>query len=337
MKTYNSIPNVTKRLFIKSLNFPFILTILICLCLTPVLVFLVSRIHATTYVWQCTTLATIIRPVVRKSCSHIDGRTIPARDLIGTSGRKLRIGILMTHNKEYGMGSDEIVSKIAKNRERYCEMHGYDLIRVSNAETTWESGYERSPAWKKLTAIKEHLVSKKYDYVLYVDMDMVIMNPNIRLESLITSSNKDFILTEDWSGINTGIMIVKNTKFAKWFLQTAYDQKALLTRFAVNGNAHPFRYEQRAFHFLLDTKIWQDRKLPRYGGNVSDIRSHFHILPQCSMNSFVLHPLEFRGNREVSHYVESDFMVHMAGKKGQIKSDMLNYYLDVASSTFPVR
>jgi hypothetical protein len=36
------------------------------------------------------------------------------------------------------------------------------------------------------------------------------------------------------------------------------------------------------------------------------------------MNSYVMHPLELRGEREESHFTEGDFVAHMAGKKGQV-------------------
>lgn len=54
--------------------------------------------------------------------------------------------------------------------------------------------------------------------------------------------------------------------------------------------SHPFEYEQRAFHYILDTKIWANRQLPSYPGNISEIREHFRYVPQCTMNSYSLHP-----------------------------------------------
>ena len=63
---------------------------------------------------------------------------------------------------------------------------------------------------------------------------------------------------------------------------------------------------------------------------ILDLSDAHRALPQCSMNSFSMHPFEYRGSREVSHYVDGDFIVHMAGKKGRTKLIMMDYYLGIA-------
>ena len=80
--------------------------------------------------------------------------------------------------------------------------------------------------------------------------------------------------------------------------------------------------------------MWQSRDLPTYPGNSTELATHFTALPQCSMNSYVLHPLEFRADFEESQYVDSDFIVHFAGKKAQIKIDLAHYYLDLAEEEY---
>ena len=103
--------------------------------------------------------------------------------------------------------------------------------------------------------------------------------------------------------------------------------------YADNGAKHPFEYEQRAFHYLMDTDVWKSRGLPRYKPDeVTEIRKHVKVLPQCTMNSFSMHPLEYRGDREVSHYVKGDFLIHFAGKKGKLKIDLINHYLEVSEN-----
>jgi hypothetical protein len=196
---------------------------------------------------------------------------------------------------------------------------------------------QRPAAWYKLLAMKYQLETNKFDYIMYLDMDMVIMNPSISLNTLLSLAppqNSDFILTKDFNGINTGVMFAKNTEFTKWFLQTAWDQTQLIGPYSIDGIPHPFEYEQRAFHFMLDTEIWQKRKLPKYNGNTTELRSHFAVLPQCTMNSYLLHPLEFRANPEESQYISSDFIIHLAGKKGDIKTDLTSYYLTEAEKNY---
>eukprot|EP01034_Spumella_vulgaris_P023475 gene23475-29692_t len=154
------------------------------------------------------------------------------------------------------------------------------------------------------------------------------MNPSIRLERFI-SPGADLVMTTDWNGLNTGVWLAKNTDWTKWFLHTAFEQKQLVQKKSPQGISYPFEYEQRAIHFMTDSEIWQKRKLPKYRGSESsaEINKHFHVVPQCAMNSYSLHPWDSRGDREVSQYVPGDFLVHFAGKKDQMKTDLMNYYL----------
>lgn len=297
-----------------------------------VIYYVTSYIHTATYIWQCTTLGDTMRPVARHSCPvpvHQDwtiGGNVPSK--------QPKIGLVMVYDDNYGGSDKKLVPRLIKNRENYCAKHGCSVIRAP--EDSHEVKNARPPAWGKLTAMLAQLKTNKYDYVLYVDMDMVIMNPSISPETILhlAPRNQDFILTNDWSGVNTGVMFARNSSFSKWFLQTAWDQDQLVAKYSADGVAHPFEYEQRAFHFLLNTPVWQERDLPQYRGNSTELRTHFTSLPQCVMNSYVLHPLEFRADREVSHFVESDFIVHLAGKKGQVKMDLMNYFLDIAEEEY---
>eukprot|EP01034_Spumella_vulgaris_P018254 gene18254-23305_t len=79
-------------------------------------------------------------------------------------------------------------------------------------------------------------------------------------------------------------MFARNSDFSKTFLQLAWDQEQLVQKYSANGVPHPFEYEQRAFHYLMNTPLWQGRGLPQYQGDYLENRKHFTTLPQCSMN-----------------------------------------------------
>lgn len=351
------------RLLCKFLSVSFVLK---TICLILISFFTTSFIYERTYTWQCTTLANVLRPVSRKTCtlSYNSDWVTPSNTTVTTLAgnsssvaskgplqnfdselhageRPYRIGLLMLYDQAWSVHEKALVSRIVRNRESYCRRHGYTLITSISEEEALlasrtlaapDNTAKRPPAWYKLLAMLRHLSTSQYDYLLYMDMDAIIMNPDVTLEGIISLSqpHQDFIMTTDWSGINTGIWLAKNTEFTKWFLSTAWNQKQLVPKYSLDGTPHPFEYEQRAFHFLLHTHAWYRRGLPSYRGNSSALRHHFKVLPQCMLNSYVMHPLELRGDREVSQYVPSDFLVHLAGKKGRAKSDLLNYFLDVA-------
>ena len=295
------------------------------------LYFITSYVHTATYIWQCTTLADALIPVARHSCPGITEISMQS-----SSANNPSVAVLVVYDKSYGGKDKNLVSRIIKNRENYCTLHGCTVVTHITTETDTTQKIVCPPAWSKLTAMLEQLKTNKFAYVLYIDMDMIILNPKISPQRILALAppEQDFVLTNDWSGVNTGIMFARNSEFSKWFLQTAWDQDQLVGKFSADGKPHPFEYEQRAFHFLLNSDIWQYRQLPQYRGNSTELRRHFTALPQCTMNSYLLHPLELRADRKASHYVEGDFLVHLAGKKGQIKMDLMNFFLTMAEEEY---
>jgi len=240
-------------------------------------------INSSTYVWQITSLVSVIRPVSRRSC-HIG-------DKIPEMNKKYSIGLLILFmDDNNNQWENVLMERIIQNRNNYAKRYGYTVILANKLIDS-----SKPPAWSKLIAAVKYL--DEFEYIFYTDMDAIIMNPTIRLETLIAADpNKDMIMTNDWSGPNTGIWIAKNTSFTKWFLTEIWNQNQFLTEKTKTGIPYPFEYEQRAFHYVLNTKIWRRRKLPKYVGNSSEINSHILYLPQCAMNSYSLHPLDWRGN-----------------------------------------
>jgi hypothetical protein len=219
--------------------------------------------------------------------------------------------------------SDELLAPLIDNRQSYCDRHNYTLIDVNPLLDR-----SRSASWSKLLAMEHHFKNNNFDYLMYIDMDIVIMNPNIKLERFIDASRRSFdiILTEDSNGINAGVFLARNTPWTLWFLRTAWNQSQLVPHTAPTGQPYPFRWEQRAFHYMTNSEVWVDTKLPTYP-DYQAVRSHFFILPQCAFNSYILHPLDFNADRENSQYAPGDFLIHFAGKTGDSKKKLMEYYL----------
>lgn len=311
-------------------------------------VYIYTKFVESTYFWQVTTFASYIRPVLRTSCSfNTRNEPISMKNVEASNNSKdLRIAILSIYADTDSTWNDELMDKVISNRVAYCRAHKYDFVNGNSF-----IDHSRPVAWSKLL-LSDILI--QYDYVMYMDMDVIIMNASIKIEDFIDASNTsaDFVMTNDWSGPNTGtikflyincvdnalnvytigVWIVKNSAFSIWFLNKAFDQKQLLQPYAKNGYKHPFEYEQRAFHYLLSTKVWRTRHLPLYTGEYAKtMTDHFSFLSQCSFNSYIVHPFEFRANREESQYAPGDFLVHFAGKKGRIKSDLMEEFLTMSS------
>ena len=76
----------------------------------------------------------------------------------------------------------------------------------------------RHPAWERVPLILSLLKNKKYKYVIYIDAD-AYFRTNADLKYIIDSyKSYDIIFSGDLSQlINTGFMIIKNTKFSHKF------------------------------------------------------------------------------------------------------------------------
>ena len=298
------------------------------IAISVIVYILTIQLNEMTYVWQTTVLGDALHPIRRHDCNIMKdiNRIEPG------SSKKQRIGLLLLYDDASGdkAWSSDLMSQVLDNRRAYCDKFEYDII-VGNEYLD----HSKPAAWSKLIAMINTLKKGIYDYVFYIDMDIVIMNMSRSIEEFIAvadsmNSNTDIIMTNDWNGPNTGVWIARNSEWAIWFLQEAWNQNHLVQKRSSNGVPHPFEYEQRAFHFLLNTKKWSSRNLPKYRGNSSELSKHITLLPQCSFNSYSLHPLDFRGSREQSQYIEGDFLIHFAGKKGKIKINLMKHYLELA-------
>eukprot|EP00903_Cladosiphon_okamuranus_P008535 g8194.t1 len=250
-------------------------------------------------------------------------------------GGRLRFGIILMCDE--GMWPQGYSERSIANKQGYAALHGYDLI-VATADDIDRS---RPAAWSKILVILKHLGS--YDYVIFVDIDAFIMNPTFKLEWLLDVADmqketgevdawgagreSDVIVTRDWNGPNSGVVLIRNSDFSRWLLQEWWDQKQFIH---VNfPGQFPFQYEQRSMHFLLQTEVWKKRGLPFYA-DFELVRARTALVDQCAMNSYLVHPWQVLLGRTTlntpASYQPGDFMLHFAGKKGRVRLSLVDYY-----------
>lgn len=281
-----------------------------------------------TYLFEYTSLASTIRPLYRSSCPL----TVQRDTNIDVNSHKeyLRFGILMLYESTDNTTkawTDALLAPLLENRQTYCNKHNYTLIDANPLMDP-----TRPAAWSKLLAMEHYFATGMYDYLMFLDMDTIIMNSNLKLESFVEASggSYDIIMTEDENGLNSGVFLARNSPWTRWFLRTAWEQEQLVPPLSATGQRHPFRWEQRAFHFMTNSPTWQAAKLPPFEGYEAVRDGHFYILPQCAFNSYILHPLDFYSDREKSQYAPGDFLIHFAGKRGDSKKKLMQHFLDEA-------
>lgn len=224
-------------------------------------------------------------------------------NLPGLRPKNFKIGLISLCDE----GVEAICAESTANKQAYADLHGYDLIVDDGIVDK-----NRPTSWSKLLAMRKYLPD--YDFLLYVDIDTIIMNPEHRLEDIV-DYNYDQMLAADKNGLNCGVWMVRNTPWMLWFIDEMWSQDQLVAPKTWNML---FKYEQRAFHFLYQSTIWQSVVKGDMYPKANTVRARTKVLNACVFNS------------QPAFYVNGDLLVHLAGLKGTVKCMWFRYYYKIA-------
>jgi len=172
-----------------------------------------------------------------------------------------------------------------QNKISYCNKHDYDFIED-------ESVYNPNKPipWTKIPLILKYI--NNYDYIAWIDADILIMNLNTKIEHFINKYPTDIICGSDWRMTNTGVMIIKSTDFSKKFI------KAIETNVYDPNEDKKERYlnwEQGSFINLCDKNFMNCMS-----------ENHICITVPTEMNSYWY------------NYFPGHFVMHFAGVRGEL-------------------
>ena len=224
-------------------------------------------------------------------------------NLPGLRPQHLKVGIITLCDA----GVEAICAESTANKQAYADLHGYDLIVDEDIVDK-----SRPASWSKLLAMRKYLPN--YDFVLYIDIDTIIMNPDRRLEDIV-DFNYDQMLAADKNGLNCGVWMLRNTPWTLWFIDEMWAQDQLVAPKTWNML---FKYEQRAFHFLYQSTIWRSVVKGEAYPKANTVRARTKALNACVFNS------------QPAFYVNGDLLVHLAGLKGTVKCMWFRYYYKIA-------
>lgn len=203
--------------------------------------------------------------------------------------KKIKIGVC---SLSIGEKYKEYTKYSLINKIKYCRKHGYDFIED---ETIYNP--EKPIPWSKLLLILKYL--SEYDYLIWIDADILIMNSEIKLEDFIEKYNSvDIICGSDWKMINTGVIFVKNTDFSREFIRQVYDNKYDPEE---DKNQRYLNWEQGSFINLYDL-------------NSLDCRNHIKVTDPSEFNSYWY------------NYFPGHFILHFAGVRGDLLSYLIKDY-----------
>lgn len=163
---------------------------------------------------------------------------------------------------------------------KYCEKHNYPLITDESYKIQ-----DRDYMWSKIPLLRRTLPD--YDYIVWIDADMMIMNDEIKLEDFIDLylGNRQMMLATDCGNqINTGFWILRNSQYTRDILDIIQNTPEIA------GNFH----EQGVFTELHRKK------------NLFNLEQHTRIIPECKQRIF---------NATIYNFVYGDFLIHFLGIK----------------------
>lgn len=213
----------------------------------------------------------------------------------------MKIAMLDVHNDNY----EHVYNIGSETKKSYCNKHGYDFLEY---KTEHLIPRQRQDNWGRVQGIIYHL--KNYDWLFYLDTDILIMNHEIKIESFIDENYNLIVgpLPEEGHLMTSGLLI-KNCKWSFEFFLDLYAQVQFIDSpyyspegFTATGtpNSGGSYFEQSAFHYLFDN-------YPKYSEKIK-------VVPRKLFNS------------EIGKYQEGDFLIHFPGQyaKSKLMKLMLN-------------
>lgn len=172
--------------------------------------------------------------------------------------------------------------------------------------------------WMKIEAILK-CFDQDYDWIFWSDVDSIIMNFNITLESFVENTNKDLImpffpvddLTKAKTGykddytLNAGNIFIRKSKWAYDFLLECYNDPLFDNSLMPEEAAITSRYKKS-----------------------SEVRDHIHVVNLDKLCTVTPHMPECMS--DIKAYAPGDFIIHFLGKSIDEKIRNVKRYADKA-------
>jgi mannan polymerase II complex MNN10 subunit len=181
-----------------------------------------------------------------------------------------------------------------ENKRVYCQQHGYDFIYCEDSLDPSRHIY-----WSKILLVLKTLENSSYRWVVWMDADTLVMNQDIPLEDII-NEKYNFLITQDWNGINSGIFFIRNCEWSFKFLNSVYERTDCL------------------FH------TWPEQiAIASELNNKKEFSLHTKVFPQRLFNSY---PSETSLSLLSSTYQPGDFIIHFASARDGFLTQLFDKY-----------
>ena len=191
-----------------------------------------------------------------------------------------KIAIITFENRK----DSEYIDLHNKNVSAYCDKWKYTYLFYDQCV--------HNIYWCKMYLVLDALKSGNYDYVMWMDSDSIIKNPNISIDSIVNKYSSDIFVNID-NGDTVycaGIFIIKNSPIGIKYIEDCIKQnteKCLTTNNKLKGLWAGLCYEQGVMNQLIFDKYYNNTTcLPQY--LVYNIGID-ETLKSCDIDTFILH------------------------------------------------
>lgn len=212
----------------------------------------------------------------------------------------MRYKILSLCSKEYA----PLAEVTWPGKQSYADWHGYTAVNIT-PETGDHYGFQ------KLQLLINDIVAGDYDWVIWMGADVLITNPNIELSEIANQAKgADLIIATDAHGINTDVMMVRQTDRVASFLKLVLDSRR--------------HYEP----MLLGEQQAMSDLLPFFPGFA-------RIVPQRKLNAYDYKTLAFLGGKYAEatdqlgtsgQWMPGDFVIHFPGLPFERRLELARHY-----------
>lgn len=217
-----------------------------------------------------------------------------------------RIAIVTLFDSNYR----DLANIAIPNISDYARKHGYDVVFFDETIDT-----TRPPQWSKIKAVE--YVLNEYDWVWWLDIDALIANEDIKLESIIDEQYDLIFTANKYSVISNGSSFYRNSELTRKFLKECYTLDRDVLR---NVDVFTFDHEQKPMRTLYQT-------VPEYSSRIKLVHervcnSFWKTNNQSVLNSFP------DWNTSDNIYQDGDFIVNFCGRDKNERIVEMNAFLN---------
>jgi hypothetical protein len=191
-----------------------------------------------------------------------------------------KIAIITFENRK----DAEYIDLHNKNVLEYCKKWNYDYLFYDKCI--------HNVYWCKLYYVLDALKTKKYDYVMWMDSDAIIKNPDISVSQIVNKYSSDiFVSKSTFATFCAGVFIIKNSPIGISYIEECINKQSLKCNKENDDKLKGFWagmcYEQGIMNSLIINKFYKHTTcLPEYIIHNEKITETNKV---CDVDTFILH------------------------------------------------